>query len=558
MPPEQEVAMKRVGIAATSVVPAETRRRAIEAEALPPNISTFVSEVSRSGGDQVLWHFIASDETMSYADLEGRVFGLAAGLAGIGIRQGSHVAVMLPNIAAMPLTWLALGSLGAVMVPLNNSYSEREVAYVVNDGEATYLVTDTTCLPMVEGALIGGKISIPRENIIVVGSSGYRSFDELAACSPASFVPPPIGHDDLLNIQYTSGTTGFPKGCMLSQRYWLSAGKVNAFRDGRVYKRFFASTPFYYMDPQWILLMTMYQRGTLYVALRQSASQFMEWIRTYRIEFCLLPPITLKQPKHPEDARNAVIRANVYGIPTHLHPVIEERFDLCAREAFGMTEIGPTMYMPIEATDMVGSGSCGIPCPFRECRVADENGVTVPPGTVGELLVRGPGILQGYYKRLEATQAAFHGDWFRTGDLFRMDENGYFYIVGRVKDTIRRSGENIAAREVESVLTSFEHVAEAAVVPVKDETRGEEIKALIVWQGDLRGSADELAALIEHCRRNLAPFKVPRFFQTRSSLPKTGSNKVAKHKLLNESQDGLPPIFDRAAGSPATPGRTHG
>jgi acyl-coenzyme A synthetase/AMP-(fatty) acid ligase len=552
--------MKRERIAAAQVAPVDQRRAAIEAEPLPPNIASFVREASQAGGDQLLWHFIDSNEMLSYAELAPRVFGLAAGLESIGIRMGCNVAVMLPNIAAMPLTWLALGSLGAVMVPLNNGYSGREIAYVVNDSEATHLVTDTACLPIVERALSDGKISIDSCNIVVVGEgdSPYRRFADLAAFSAAAFEPPAVNHNNLLNIQYTSGTTGFPKGCMLTQRYWLSAGKVNAFRDGRVFKRLFASTPFYYMDPQWILLMTMYQQGTLYVKTKQSGSKFMDWMRTYSIEFCLLPPITLKQPKHELDAENAIVRANVYGIPTYLHPVIEERFDLCAREAFGMTEIGPTFYMPLEATDMVGSGSCGIPCPFRECRVADENGDAVTAGTIGELLVRGPGILQGYYNRPDATGAAFHGDWFRTGDLFRMDERGYFYIVGRIKDTIRRSGENIAAREVESVLTSFENVAEAAVVPVKDETRGEEIKALIVWKDGVSGSEADIAGLIEHCWQNLAPFKVPRFFQARASLPKTGSNKIAKHVLLSESLEGLLPIFDRGAGSRQSTGESLG
>ena len=206
-----------------------------------------------------------------------------------------------------------------------------------------------------------------------------------------------------------------------------------------------------------------------------------------------------------------------------------------------MTEIGPSMYMPIEAEDMVGSQSCGIPCPFRECRIAYEEGDALPPDTVGELLVRGPGILKGYYNNPEATRKAFHGDWFRTGDLFRQDERGYFYIVGRIKDMIRRSGENVAAREVEAVLNAFDSVSESAVVPVKDEMRGEEIKAVIVWRDGVEGSDREIEALLEHCRRNLAPFKVPRYIQVQDALPKTPSGKIAKHHIAHA--DG--PVFDR-------------
>ncbi len=550
---------RREQVAAAAVEPAAVRRARIEAEPLPANVARLLHEASREGGARPVWHFIDSGDTLTYADLEPRVLALAAGFARLGIGKGTHVAVMLPNVAAMPLTWLSIGVLGAVMVPLNIGYSEREIAYVIGDSEATFLVTDPACLASVERTVADGRIALARDRIIVAGDApaGYASLAVLIAEARGPFRPPDdVGHDSLLNIQYTSGTTGFPKGCMLTQRYWLSAGKVNASRDGRRYRRILASTPFYYMDPQWLLLMALYQRATLYVALRQSASRFAHWLRTYEIEFCLLPVLTLKQPADPSDRQNAVVRANVYGIPPHLHREIEARFDLCAREAFGMTEIGPTLYMPIEATDMVGSGSCGIPCPFRECRVADEQGASVPPGTVGELLVRGPGILQGYYNKPEATRAAFHGDWFRTGDLFRMDERGCFHIVGRIKDMIRRSGENIAAREVEAVLAAHRSVAEAAVIPVKDEARGEEIKALIIWQDGATGDAADLADLIEHCRRNLAPFKVPRYFQSRASLPKTGSSKIAKHLLMHADETEAGAVYDRAAAH--APGATDG
>ncbi len=150
------------------------------------------------------------------------------------MRKGSHVAVMLPNIAALPLTWLAIGMLGAVMVPMNNTYSEREIAYVLEDSDARFMVVDEACLGPVEAVRAAGKVDIPADRLIVVGggTARYRSLDELMAGATDGFVPAQVGHDDLLNIQYTSGTTGFPKGCMLTQRYWLTAGKVNAVRDG--------------------------------------------------------------------------------------------------------------------------------------------------------------------------------------------------------------------------------------------------------------------------------------------------------------------------------------
>jgi crotonobetaine/carnitine-CoA ligase len=274
----------------------------------------------------------------------------------------------------------------------------------------------------------------------------------------------------------------------------------------------------------------------------------MDWVRAYRIQFALMPDVVLKQPPSPLDRAHELIRVNVYGLSSANHALLEDRFDVCAREAYGMTEIGTGLFMPLEDTSMIGSGSCGVPVPFRETYVADEEGRPVADGQTGELLVRGPGIMLGYYKKPEATAAAFVDGWFRTGDLFRRDERGYHYIVGRKKDMIRRAGENIAAHELESVLVALPEVAEAAVVPVKDETRGEEVKAYVVLQSGV-DHAQILNHLIEHCQKSLAPFKVPRYFAFRDNFPKTASGKISKPALMLESQDLRAGSFDRARGS---------
>jgi crotonobetaine/carnitine-CoA ligase len=404
---------------------------------------------------------------------------------------------------------------------------------------------------MLEGCIAGGGLRVVRHNVVVCGkgAAGLHDWDALAQPSDEPFMPPaPVGLDDLLNIQFTSGTTGFPKGCMLTQRYWLTSGKVNAFRDGRRYERILASTPFYYMDPQWLLLMAFFHRGTLFVAARQSTSRFTSWLREHKVQFCLFPFLVYKNPPSNDDPLDDLIRGNVYGVAPAVHAKLEERFDFCAREAFGMTELGSAMFMPIEATDMVGSGSCGVPVPFRECRIVDANDQPVAPGDVGELCVRGPGILLGYYNNPAATEKALRGGWFHTGDLFRQDERGYFYIVGRQKDMIRRSSENIAAREVEAVLNSIPVVLESAAVPVPDEVRGEEVKAYVVLRDG--GSADDAMVdqIVKGCQAQLARFKVPRYFSFRTELPKTASLKVAKQGLLASAREGTERTYDRVAG----------
>jgi acyl-CoA synthetase (AMP-forming)/AMP-acid ligase II len=296
------------------------------------------------------------------------------------------------------------------------------------------------------------------------------------------------------------------------------------------------------MDPHWLLLMTLLQRATLYVAERQSASHFMQWVREHQIEFCLFPELALKQPISPDDGHNALIRMNVYGIKPDRHAEIERRFNVVAREAYGMTEMGSVMFMPMEAIDKVGSGSCGIPSPFRECRIVDAEGNILGAGEIGELQVRGPGTMLGYHNKPEANAAAFDGNWFRTGDLFKRDDRGYYYLVGRLKDMIRRSGENVSALEVERVLKGMAEVLEAAVIGVPDETRGEEILAIVVLAD---GASIEPSRLFSYCAESLARFKIPRFLRVERSLPKTPSGKIAKGVLRERWKNSRSGCFDR-------------
>jgi acyl-CoA synthetase (AMP-forming)/AMP-acid ligase II len=543
---------KRARVLAAAVPPWPERRRRIEAETLPANVPALLHEAAAEKPDHVAIDFFESDERYTYGALAARVRQLAAGLAAIGVSRGTHVAVMLPNVAAFPTTWLALATLGAVMVPVNGAYTPREVEYVTTDAEASFIVIDDSFLPSFE-AMENRPARLVDAHVVVLGTPrpGQLSWqDVLARGADAPAAPEcPAALDDLLNIQYTSGTTGFPKGCMLTHRYWLTIGKVNARRDGRVYERILAATPYFYMDPQWLTLMAFYQRGTVYVAKRQSATRFMQWVHTHRINFTLFPEVAFKQPPDPLDRENEIVRVNAYGLNKANHAALEERFDFVCREAFGMTEIGSGMFVPMEATDMVGSGTCGVVVPFRETKVVDDAGNEVPPGVEGELLVRGPGILRGYYRKPEATAAAIDAQgWFRTGDVFRKDANGFHFIVGRKKDMIRRAGENIAAGEVEAVLRTLPQIAEAAAVPVPDDLRKEEVKVYLVLQPGLERAQCAPEAVIAHCERNLAKFKVPRYVAYVESLPKTASGKIAKHVLVKGVEDLRSDSFDRVDG----------
>ena len=523
------------------------RIRRVETTALPANIGALLDQATASVPDHVALHFIATGATLTYAALKDRVDRMAAALRALGVGRGAKVAVMLPNVPEMPVTWLALARLGAVMVPVNVRYTGHELRYLLDDSAARHLVLHEDYL----GVLDAVPAPCPRLDAVIVagtpraGQHGWRALSDAAVALAAT--DPAPGLDDLMNIQYTSGTTGLPKGCLLTQRYWLTCALAYADGDGLTYRRILSPNPFFYMTPQWLMLMAFFHRATLYVAPHVSLTHFADWLRDHRIDYCWFPTdIVARTPPDPRERDNCVVRANIAIHRKELHGEVERRFGFRARTAFGMTEIGCGLFTPIEAAEMVGSGACGMAGPFREARIADMEGRTLPTGQAGELLIRGPGILRGYHNKPEATAAAFHGDWVRTGDLATMDARGFVTIVGRIKEMVRRSGENISATEVEQALLNLAGVAEAAVVPVPDALRGEEVKAVIVLEPGLTRADLPPERVIGHCTERLATFKVPRFLAYRDApLPRSTSGKPQKPALIAEAADPRAGCWDR-------------
>ena len=211
-----------------------------------------------------------------------------------------------------------------------------------------------------------------------------------------------------------------------------------------------------------------------------------------------------------------------------MHRELCDRFGVVGFDGYGGSEHGMSIILPPSASHMIGMGSIGVPAPYREVKIVDEGGAEVPRGSVGELWVAGRGIVLGYYKRPQANAASFSTRWFRTGDLVRQDADGYYYFVGRLKEMIKRSGENVAAREVEAALLELSDVIRAAVVPVPDELRSEEVKAYVQLT-DGRGPADLTPEQIfAHCRERLASFKVPRYLAYVDGFPLNDSGRVLK------------------------------
>ncbi len=504
------------------------------------NIGGLLEQAASDFGDRVAVYFEHDDSRISYRDLNRTVNRYANVLQKQGVKQGDHVGVMLPNCPEFPYTWLAIAKIGAIMIPVNINYQSHDLEYIMNDGDASFLIIHKDFTQVFES--VRAKCSA-LQTVLVVGDVKEQvgiCMGELLKDAPVEFTGSDVEQDALVNIQYTSGTTGFPKGCMLTHEYWLTLGWTTTHSgfefDGEV---FLSIQPFFYMDPQWQLIATLTSGSTLILAKQFTASGFLDLVRKHNVTVSLVEAAILiyLQEETSYDADHNLRFALIFGFPPHLHKKFQDRFGTTAREAYGMTEIGCGFAVPPEDEHMTGSGSVGKPLHYREVQLVDDNGNLVATGETGELLVKGFGIFKGYYNKPEATESVFAGDWFRTGDLFRQDENGNYYIMGRKKDMVRRSGENISCAEVEQVLGRHPKILAASVIPVPDEARGEEVKAYIIPDFGETSESIPPDEIVAFGKENLAAFKVPRYIEYRLDLPMTPNMRIQKHKLISEKKD---------------------
>lgn len=522
------------------------RSREIGAALPCRSIGFAISEACVRFADRVAIEVFERGERATYAEFEALTHRYANALSGMGIGHGDRVGLMLPNRLAYPALFIALARLGAVHVPINTRYTPGEVAYVLGDSGARLLLHDTQFAEVVAGLPKDLRDGIAIADI----GEGDGAFDRIAAANPETTVCSALaGPDDLANIQYTSGTTGFPKGCMLTHDYWLVLAQAAIAWDAKPARRVLSAQPYFYMDPQWITLKALLTGATLVIAPGLSSSRFLGWILDHQIEWCMFPLLMTRQPERPEEAQTALKQVATFGWPPETCRDFRRRFGVTAREAFGMTEIGLGTWMPPELDEMYDSGSVGFAAPCRETTIRNEAGAQVAPGETGELWVRGRSIFQGYWNRPEANAEAFRdGGWFRTGDLFRQDENGFLYLVGRLKDMIRRSQENIAAREVEAAICALPGIEDVAAVPVPDPVRGEEVKIYVQLKKGVAREAVSAAAILNHARQHLAKFKVPRYVAYVDDFPRTASNKVEKKTLVAGVDDLRLGAFDAENG----------
>ncbi|WP_213958809.1 MULTISPECIES: AMP-binding protein [unclassified Variovorax] len=472
--------------------------------------------------------------TWSFAEVHQISQAVARGLRSAGVRRGEPVMVMLDNSAEFILAWFAIALLDAVTVPVNTAYTGDLLAYVAQDAGARVAVTSTTLAgafaalaPARRGALA---------TLIVCGDGarpeGIHCLDWAAvAATPGPPVVSQAGPDDMAFICYTSGTTGPSKGVMLPNS--LAFQTVQTFVNAvgmRADDKVFSPLPLFHgMSRSMATLPALALGAQVHLAPRFSATTFWDDVRvsgaTISTTIFTIPPVLKRRDPSPRD-RDHRVRVMFNA---HHDLEFEERFNVRLVEAHGMTEVGLTIYTHFPERKL---GTCGQPGAEWEVRLVDENDGPVPAGVPGELLLRPrvPGVLmQGYVNKPQATLDSYRGLWFRTGDLMRCDDEGWYTYAGRKKERIRRRGENISAYEVESMAAQHPALIECAVlgVPAGD---GEDDVYLVAAMRE--APALTPSTLHAWLAERLPRFMVPRYIEFRAALPKTGSAKIERHVLM--------------------------
>ena len=488
----------------------------------------------------------------------------------LGVRHGDRVCTFLPNGLEFPYTWMGLARLGAICIPINTAYRRDEMSYILNNAEAKVLVAHRNLMEVAQQAAQGCP-SLQETLMVGDGSKSYPGWKDFGSCLNGASSDPleadkEVAPQDIAALMYTSGTTGNPKGVMVTHEMYVAAGQGFAeWMAASPEDRFFTCLPFFHANTHYYSMMGSLAAGaSLVLEDRFSASRFMEQVRESRatvVNFIgMMLPVLMKQPPSEMD-RDSSVRI-FYGSPAFAPEVLsefEKRYGAKVIIGFGMTE---TCYGTIEQLGQAHrGGASGLPRQHPDPRFRNdlrivEDGSPVPAGKVGEITIRNPAIMPGYWRNPERTQEALRNGWLYTGDLGWLDEDGYLYFVDRKKDVVRRRGENISSQEVEDVIKRHPQVLDCAVIAVPSELGEEEVKAYVLPRPatDADSSVErptdrpvDLKAedIVMWCAERLANFKVPRYIEFRDELPRTPSFRVRKDVLRHEREDLTSGCFDR-------------
>ena len=484
--------------------------------------------------------------SLSYAQVRDAVARTVSVLAARGVRAGDRVAVMSRNHPSAVLLLLALASIGATMVPLNPDYGVTEAAYVLGHAEVCGMVCAPEVLPRVQAALatLGQTPWLMLNERSLEGTDSHLGvLSEEAARMSGTVLPPQGTSTSTCVFIYTSGTTGFPKGVMHSQRNLVMAGEGFVERMHlQPQDRLLCVLPMFHINAIFYSLGGALAAGaTLILEPKFSASKFWQTVKeTGATEVNTIAAASSMLMLRPRSEYvNGHRLQKIYGAPfsADAYRVFRDEFHVPTLiEGYGMSEIPGALNNPYEGPHKMGSMGRPSRHPdpaiaLAELRISDDDGNFLGVGEVGELVVRTPMVMQGYFKDEAQTRASFRDGWFLTGDLASVDADNYFWFVARKKDIIRKRGENISGAELDRVIGNHPAVLEAAAIPVPDELGEDEILVAVVVRPGLAITPDEVA---QWCRERLAASKVPRYVALVASLPHTPTHRVEKFKLRQD------------------------
>lgn len=469
----------------------------------------------------------------SYAEFDERTTRLAGGLQALGVRPGDKVACYMPNSIELIEAYYAVSKAGAVTVFLNALLTAREIRYILQDSEAKVIITAPGLLPNVREVRGDAK---RLETIVVHAATAPPDtvrFDDLLSRGP--YRPVPVKTEDVAWLGYTSGTTGQPKGAILTHlgATHVAAAVVDRFgyREDDVV---LCALPLFHSYALNSCMIQVMMAGASQVILeRFTPDGVLQAIQDHRITlFPGVPTMFNYLVNVPDRARYDLRSLRICQsagavLPAKLMHDFERLFGVPLVDGYGITEAHSFVTLN-DPTGKRPDGSCGKALEGVQVRIVDPEDRDVPAGERGELVYRGPNLPAGYVNRPEATAEALRGGWYHSGDVASMDDEGYVYIVDRIKDTIICGGYNIYPKEVEDVIYAHPAVLDVAVVGVSDEAKGEIPKACVVLKPGAAATAAELEA---YCRQNLAAYKVPRVIEFMDAVPKTASGKTKRFLL---------------------------
>ena len=501
-------------------------------------------------GDRPATAFLGAQ--LSYRELRSQVDRLSKALHEMGIQKGDRVGIMLPNSPQYIVSFFAIVRLGAIVTNINPTYTLREVDLVAQDSGLRAIITLNLLAPLA----LGVKPNSAIEHVITTSMEEYSGRPESAPPVPEgtisltalinSISDASIPHveidavEDIAVLQYTGGTTGVPKAAMLTHyNLYANAIQTALWAEGmteRGHERYLMVIPYFHIYGQTVGMLVGAWNGALQILIPKfDVEMLLSAIKDYQPTFFpSVPTLFISMLNHPRAKESGLDRVRRYNSGSAPLPVeVLEQFEaltgVMLYEGYGLTEASPVTH----STPTLGKrkpGSIGLPITSTECKIVDlDAGTTeVPRGQEGELCIRGPQVMKGYWNKPEETAMTLRDGWLYTGDVARMDEDGYFYIVQRKKDMIIVSGFNVYPNEVEDVIFTHPAVVEAAVIGIPDAYRGEAVKAFVVLKPDATATSAEI---IEFCRERMAKYKTPSQVDFMSALPKTAVGKVLRRTL---------------------------